>query len=193
MPKGLLIVGLGNPGPKYDRTRHNVGFMAVDHLSLIEKISLSPHKKFQGDFGEGGQLRLLKPSTFMNLSGQSVGAVVNWYKLAPEDVMVIYDDLDLPLGKIRLRKSGSAGGHNGMRSIISHLHTQDFPRLRIGIGTSDRAQQETVDYVLGKFTPQESAILLSVLDLVGKCLQMVQKEGIDKAMSIFNSASVAPE
>lgn len=121
----------------------------------------------------------------MNLSGQSVGAVVNWYKLAPEDVMVIYDDLDLPLGKIRLRKSGSAGGHNGMRSIISHLHTQDFPRLRIGIGTSDRAQQETVDYVLGKFTPQESAILLSVLDLVGKCLQMVQKEGIDKAMSIF--------
>ncbi len=190
MSRDLLIVGLGNPGAKYDRTRHNVGFMAIDYLAQAGQVSLSPHKKFQGDFGEQGKLRFLKPSTFMNLSGQSVGAVVNWYKLQPGDVVVIYDDLDLPLGRIRLRKSGSAGGHNGMRSIIAHLHTQEFPRLRIGISTTDRGQQETVDYVLGKFTAKEMAILPQVFSLVGDCLGMVQKEGIDKAMSIFNPQTV---
>ena len=188
MSRDLLLVGLGNPGPKYDRTRHNVGYMAIDHLSPVK---LSPHKKFQGEFGEQGKLRFLKPTTFMNLSGQSVGAVVHWYKLQPEDVIVIYDDLDLPLGRIRLRKSGSAGGHNGMRSIIAHLNTQVFPRLRIGIGTPDRKQQETVDYVLGKFTPAEMAVLPQVFDLVRQCIDMVQAEGIDKAMSIFNPQTVS--
>ncbi len=188
MSRDLLLVGLGNPGPKYDRTRHNVGYMAIDHLSPVQ---LSPHKKFQGEFGEQGKLRFLKPTTFMNLSGQSVGAVVHWYKLLPQDVIVIYDDLDLPLGRIRLRKSGSAGGHNGMRSIIAHLNTQAFPRLRIGIGTPDRKQQETVDYVLGKFTPAEMAVLPQVFDLVRQCIDMVQTEGIDKAMSIFNPQTVS--
>lgn len=190
MSRDLLIVGLGNPGQKYDRTRHNVGFMALDYLAQAGKFSLSPHRKFHGDFGEQGNLRFLKPSTFMNLSGQSLSAVTNWYKLLPEDVIVIYDDLDLPLGRIRLRKSGSAGGHNGMRSIIAHLHTQEFPRLRIGIGTTDREQQETTDYVLGKFTAKEMEVLNQVFSLVKDCLGMVQKEGIDKAMSIFNPQTV---
>ncbi len=191
MPDDLLIVGLGNPGQKYDQTRHNVGFMAVDHLCQTAGINLTTHKKFQGDFGEQGRLRFLKPSTFMNLSGQAVGAVVHWYKLLPQNVIVIYDDLDLPLGRIRLRKSGSAGGHNGMKSIIAHLHTQEFPRLRIGIATRERGQQETVDYVLGKFTAQERAVLPQVFHLVKQCLDMVQQEGIDKAMSIFNPQAVS--
>ncbi|MFN3360152.1 MAG: aminoacyl-tRNA hydrolase [Pseudanabaenaceae cyanobacterium] len=190
MPDHFLIVGLGNPGQKYDRTRHNVGFMAVDYLAQRWGISLKADKKFQGEVGAGDTWYLLKPATYMNRSGEAVGAIVHWYKLTPPQVLVIYDDLDLPLGKIRLRRTGSAGGHNGMRSIISHLHTQDFPRLRIGIGTAARAQQETVDYVLGKFTPPELAVLPSVFRLVAECVEMMQREGIDKAMSIYNSQNV---
>ncbi|MDD1427059.1 aminoacyl-tRNA hydrolase, partial [Dolichospermum sp. ST_sed9] len=119
-----LIVGLGNPEPKYDQTRHNIGFAAIDTLARAWQISLAENRKFQGEFGEGntrgkGKIRLLKPLTYMNLSGQAVQAVTNWYKLPPESVLVIYDDLDLPLGKTRLRLSGSAGGHNGMKSIIA--------------------------------------------------------------------------
>ncbi|MFN6182249.1 MAG: aminoacyl-tRNA hydrolase, partial [Dolichospermum sp.] len=119
-----LIVGLGNPEPKYDQTRHNIGFAAIDSLARAWQISVAENRKFQGEFGEGTALgsvkiRLLKPLTYMNRSGQSIQAVTNWYKLPPESVLIIYDDLDLPLGKTRLRLSGSAGGHNGMKSIIS--------------------------------------------------------------------------
>lgn len=191
MPDHFLIVGLGNPGERYDRTRHNVGFMAVDYLAQRWGISLKADKKFQGEVGAGSTCYLLKPTTYMNRSGEAVGAMVHWYKLTPAQVLVIYDDLDLPLGKIRLRRTGSAGGHNGMRSIISHLHTQDFPRLRIGIGTVLRqGSQATVDYVLGKFTPPELAVLPSVFPLVAECVEMMQREGIDKAMSIYNSQNV---
>jgi PTH1 family peptidyl-tRNA hydrolase len=134
-----LIVGLGNPEPKYDKTRHNVGFAAVDALSRSWKIPLAENRKFQGEYGEGiaatgDKIRLLKPLTYMNRSGQAMQGVTSWYKLEPELVLVIYDDMDLPLGKTRLRLSGSAGGHNGMKSAIAHLGTQNFPRLRIGIG-----------------------------------------------------------
>jgi peptidyl-tRNA hydrolase, PTH1 family len=136
-----LIVGLGNPGTKYAQTRHNVGFDVLDTLAKRCQISLSERKQFQGIYGEGissnnTKIRLLKPQTFMNLSGQSVRSTIDWFKLSPASVLVVYDDLDLPLGKIRLRLSGSAGGHNGMKSIISHLGTQNFPRVRIGIGKS---------------------------------------------------------
>ena len=121
-----LLVGLGNPGKKYDRTRHNIGFEVIDTLAGIWSTSISENKRFQGSVGEtrtasGERLILLKPSTYMNRSGQSVRAVVDWYKLSPADVLVIYDDMDLPIGKLRLRLSGSAGGHNGLKSIISHL------------------------------------------------------------------------
>lgn len=121
-----LIVGLGNPEPKYDQTRHNIGFAAVDALARSWQIALSENRKFQGVFGEGrgpkaDKIRLLKPLTYMNRSGQAIRAVTDWYKLPPESVLVIYDDMDLPLGKIRLRLSGSAGGHNGMKSAIAHL------------------------------------------------------------------------
>ena len=191
-----LIVGLGNPEPKYDQTRHNIGFAAVDALARAWQFSLTENRKFQGQFGEGLasggiKIRLLKPLTYMNLSGQSVQGVTNWYKLPPESVLVIYDDMDLPLGKTRLRLSGSAGGHNGMKSIISHLNSQNFPRLRIGIGKPKSAvnndNADTVSHVLGKFSVTESKLINLVLDFVVECTELTLKQGIEKAMNRCNS------
>jgi peptidyl-tRNA hydrolase, PTH1 family len=186
-----LIVGLGNPGSKYAQTRHNVGFDAIDHLAKRWQITLSDQKRFQGIAGEGitGQhkIRLLKPQTFMNLSGQSVRAVLDWYKLDPTAVLVIYDDLDLPLGKLRMRLAGSAGGHNGMKSIISHLGTPAFPRLRLGIGKS---QDETIGHVLGKFAAAEAPIVREVLELSSDAVQLALRQGIEKSMSLYNGRSV---
>jgi peptidyl-tRNA hydrolase, PTH1 family len=188
-----LIVGLGNPGLKYDRTRHNIGFDLVDSLAKIWQISLSDRKQFQGIYGEGigsnnSKIRLLKPQTFMNLSGQSVRATIDWFKLPPESVLVVYDDLDLPLGKIRLRLSGSAGGHNGMKSIISHLGTQKFPRVRIGIGSA--GEKDTISHVLGKFAPAETPIVEEVIYLTNDAIAMSLKQGVEKAMSLYNSKSI---
>jgi peptidyl-tRNA hydrolase, PTH1 family len=186
-----LIVGLGNPGSKYAQTRHNVGFDAIDHLAKRWQITLSDQKRFQGIAGEGlsgtQKIRLLKPQTFMNLSGQSVRAVLDWYKLDPTAVLVIYDDLDLPLGKLRMRLAGSAGGHNGMKSIISHLGTQAFPRLRLGIGKS---QDETIGHVLGKFAAAEAPIMREILELSSDAVQLSLRQGIEKSMSLYNSRSV---
>jgi peptidyl-tRNA hydrolase, PTH1 family len=189
-----LIVGLGNPGTKYAQTRHNVGFDLVDSLAKRLQISLSDRKQFQGIYGEGfgshnAKIRLLKPQTFMNLSGQSVRAAIDWFKLPPESVLVVYDDLDLPLGKIRLRLSGSAGGHNGMKSIISHLGTQNFPRVRIGIGKSC-GEKDTISHVLGKFSTIETPSVSEVIYLVNDAIELGLKQGIEKAMSIYNSKSV---
>jgi PTH1 family peptidyl-tRNA hydrolase len=194
-----LIVGLGNPEPKYDQTRHNIGFAAIDALARAWQFSLTENRKFQGQFGEGlapggGKIRLLKPLTYMNRSGQSVQAVTSWYKLAPESVLVIYDDMDLPLGKTRLRLSGSAGGHNGMKSIISHVNTQNFPRLRIGIGkpkgAADDDNADTVSHVLGKFSATESKLMNLVLDFMVECVELTFKQGVEKAMNRCNSWTV---
>jgi peptidyl-tRNA hydrolase, PTH1 family len=189
-----LIVGLGNPGTKYAQTRHNVGFDLVDILAKRWQINLADRKQFQGVYGEGfgsnnTKIRLLKPQTFMNLSGQSVRATIDWFKLPPASVLVVYDDLDLPLGKIRLRLSGSAGGHNGIKSIISHLSTQDFPRVRIGIGKS-AGEKDTISHVLGKFSAIETPIVNEVIYLVNEAIEMGLKQGIEKAMSLYNSKSV---
>ena len=194
-----LIVGLGNPGNKYDKTRHNIGFEAIDKLAQTWQISLSENRKFQGIFGEGrapngDKIRLLKPLTYMNLSGQSIRAVTDWFKLAPESVLVIYDDMDLPMGKLRLRQSGSAGGHNGMKSAIAHLGTQNFPRLRIGIGaakTPTGLEKDTVSHVLGQFSKTEAQIIAEVLDLVLGAIELSLNDGIAKAMSLYNNRSVA--
>ncbi|TAE56661.1 MAG: aminoacyl-tRNA hydrolase [Nostocales cyanobacterium] len=194
-----LIVGLGNPEPKYDQTRHNIGFAAIDALANAWQFSLSENRKFQGQFAEGlapggGKIRLLKPLTYMNRSGQSVHAVTSWYKLPPESVLVIYDDMDLPLGKTRLRLSGSAGGHNGMKSIISHLNSQNFSRLRIGIGKPKNAEEKdngkTVSHVLGKFSGTESKLMDEVLDFVVSCVELTFKQGVEKAMNRCNSWSI---
>ena len=191
-----LIVGLGNPESKYDKTRHNIGFEAVDELAKIWQIDLKENKRFQGLFAEGvapggKKIRLLKPLTYMNRSGQSVRAVIDWYKLEPQSVLVIYDDMDLPVGRLRMRLAGSAGGHNGMKSIISHLGVKDFPRLRIGIGKSDG--KETVSHVLGKFSPSESKIVEEVLYASVKAIELSLKEGIEKSMSRYNGFSANTE
>lgn len=197
-----LIVGLGNPGTKYDRTRHNIGFEAIDTLAQRWRINLAEQRKFQGVFGEGvgvqgDKIRLLKPLTYMNLSGQSIRAVVDWYKISPESVLVIYDDMDLPIGKLRLRQSGSAGGHNGMKSTIAHLGTQNFPRLRIGIGSPKdqpaSSNGEVVSHVLGRFSVAENKAIAEVLQLVTDAIELSLKQGIPKAMSLYNNRTVALE
>ncbi|MFZ4727351.1 MAG: aminoacyl-tRNA hydrolase [Pseudanabaena sp.] len=204
-----LIVGLGNPGAEYESTRHNIGFMAVDRLATSWSISLGKEKRFYGIFGEGrlsprlassGKIRLLKPTTYMNVSGQSVRACADWFKGNPENILVIYDDMDLPLGKLRLRPSGSAGGHNGMKSIISHLGTQNFPRLRLGIGRggkndidgaiASKANQNVTSHVLGGFSTAETKILPEIFDLAESTVTSILADGLEKAMSLYNSRSI---
>jgi peptidyl-tRNA hydrolase, PTH1 family len=190
-----LIVGLGNPEPKYDRTRHNIGFDAVDALAAAWQMSWKENKRFQGLLAEGispyGQkIRLLKPLTYMNRSGQAVRAVVDWHKIPIESILTIYDDMDLPVGKLRMRLSGSAGGHNGMKSIISHLGGQNFPRLRIGIGKSD-GKQETIGHVLGKFSPSETEVIREVLQLSIQAVELSLKEGVEKSMSRYNGIAAS--
>ena len=189
------IIGLGNPESKYEKTRHNIGFEAVDRLAQSWQLSWQTNGRFHGLLAEGNatdgkKIRLLKPLTYMNRSGQSVRAAMDWYKITPESVLVIYDDMDLPLGRLRLRLSGSAGGHNGMKSIISHLGSQNFSRLRIGIGKSGD-KTETISHVLGRFSSQETPIVAEVLDLVVKVVETSLSEGIAKAMSLYNNSDLA--
>jgi PTH1 family peptidyl-tRNA hydrolase len=195
-----LIVGLGNPGPKYHRTRHNIGFDALDFLARRWQIPMSENRRFHGHFGSGRvrsspeTLYFLKPSTYMNRSGQAIRAVLDWYKLPPESVFVIYDEMDLPVGRLRLRLSGSAGGHNGMKSAIAHLGTQNFPRLRLGIGkpkTPGEAEGETISHVLGTFSPSERRVMDEVLQLAGEAVELALKDGVEKAMSLYNSRSLS--
>ena len=186
-----LIVGLGNPESKYDQTRHNIGFDAVNSLAKAWSLSWQDNKRFQGSIAEGlspygDKIRLLKPLTYMNRSGQAVRAVIDWYKIAPGSVLVIYDDMDLPVGRLRMRRAGSAGGHNGMKSIISHLGGQDFPRLRIGIGKSD-GKKQTIGHVLGKFAPEEKKVIQEILAISVDAVEKSLKEGVEKAMNIYNS------
>ncbi|TVQ56219.1 MAG: aminoacyl-tRNA hydrolase [Spirulina sp. DLM2.Bin59] len=187
-----LIVGLGNPGPKYDRTRHNIGFDCVDRLAHRWQWSWQEQRRFKGWITEGRspqgeKLILLKPTTYMNRSGEAMRAVLDWYKLPPTSVLVVYDDLDLPVGRLRLRLSGSAGGHNGMKSAIAHLGTQDFPRLRLGI---DKGSDATISHVLGKFAPAEQRVIHEVLDLGVDAITLALKQGVEKAMSLYNPRQV---
>src|SRR5579883_2108407 len=146
-----LIIGLGNPGSQYEHTRHNVGFRVLDALASRQKWNWERRGRALLASGTlvGEKVVLVKPLTFMNNSGEAVGELVRWYKVTAEDVLVIYDDLDLPVGRLRLRGNGSAAGHNGLSSIIQHLHTNQFPRLRVGIGRPANQRVETIGYVLG--------------------------------------------
>lgn len=195
-----LLVGLGNPGQKYDRTRHNIGFEVIDSLAKSWTVQLTENKRFHGTVGEmrssqGDRLILLKPNTYMNRSGQSVRAIVDWYKLSANDVLVIYDDMDLPIGRLRLRLSGSAGGHNGMKSIISHLGTQVFPRLRLGISRADNAEQQVnravVGHVLGKFAPDERKVMDAAITLAVDAVEFSLRKGIERTMSLYNGREAA--
>ncbi len=182
-----IIVGLGNPGLQYQNTRHNVGFLTIDHMA--DKNSLSLRGKFQAQVGEltisGVKSLLVKPQTFMNLSGRSVREVLNWYKLTPEDIIVIYDDMDIPFGKIRIRSQGSPGGHNGIKSIVSELGTDGFIRIKVGIGRPPEGWNP-VDYVLGNFRSEELFELDNVLNNVEDAVKEIISGGITKAMNKYN-------
>ena len=167
-----LIIGLGNPGNNYENTRHNMGWMALDHFAKKNDIEMHLEPKFQGILGtfsiNGEKTILLKPVTFMNLSGESVIKVMNFYKIDVDDILVISDDLDSPLGRIRLRAKGSAGGHNGHKNIVEHIGTESYKRIKLGIDRSDVIP--VIDWVLKKFTKEELKELEPVFDKVSKAI-----------------------
>src|SRR3954471_14856978 len=185
-----LIVGLGNPGRQYAKTRHNAGFMAVERLAKEWRADWSTEKKFKARVArkERGEQKLLlcQPETFMNSSGESVGPLCDYYQVTPGKLLVIVDDADLPFGEIRLRPKGSSGGHHGLESISQHLGTQDFPRLRIGIGREDPSLREITDYVLAQFGTADAELLEKVLQRACDQVECWLKDGILKAMSLFN-------
>ncbi len=187
-----LIAGLGNPGTKYQGTRHNAGFLILDRLAEIIHVSVD-RTKFNGLYGEGNwcgaRLVLLKPQTFMNLSGRAVAEAARFYKIPPEDVIVVHDDLDLPFGQIRLKAGGGHGGHNGLRSIIAELGSADFLRLRVGIGRPDKGSTEK--YVLAPFSAEEAGFVRHVADGACEALEMLLREGLPKTMSIFHARTFA--
>lgn len=188
----MLIIGLGNPGKTYEQTHHNIGFMFIDSVATSFKVTFKEEKRFKcylGEFNVNGEKHyLMKPLTYMNLSGDAVGSFVSYYKIDPKDLLVIYDDMDLPLNTRRIRKSGSAGGHNGMKSVIKVLGTQDFLRLRIGIGRSkqDNTNEEVIDYVLSKFSKKELDILSETLSLAPNIVLDLINHGADYIMNHYN-------
>lgn len=190
-----LVVGLGNPGPQYAETRHNVGFQLVDGLARRWGCEVTRHeKRFEGLMGEaavaGDRVLLLKPLTFMNVSGRSVGALMRFYKLEQASLLVAYDDLDLPVGQLRLRASGSAGGQKGMADVLRTVGSPDVSRIRIGIGRG--SAPDAVGHVLGRFSPQERALLGPVLDTAVDAADCWAREGIEAAMNRFNRRSDGP-
>ena len=188
-----LIVGLGNPGRKYAGNRHNIGFQCVDRLAEGHAICLSK-SRFKARYGEGRlddcRIILAKPLTYMNSSGEAVGPLSRWYKIPPERVLVIHDDLDLPLARVRLRSGGSSGGHHGIASVIEHLGTCDFPRLRIGIGRPQCG--EPTDYVLNDFTLEQGPVIQATLELVDEIVLCFLRRGIREAMNTYNNSRPLP-
>ncbi|MCI0476610.1 MAG: aminoacyl-tRNA hydrolase [Anaerolineales bacterium] len=182
-----LIVGLGNPGTRYARSRHNVGFIIAERFAHAHGLRFA-RKRFNAEIAEGnvGDARVMiaKPQTFMNASGEAVGKLFAFYKIAPADLLVIYDDLDLPLGKMRLRSQGSAGGHHGMESIIARVGTSDFARLRVGIGRPN--PDDDIDHVLGTFDHDERAAMDETFARAVEALEVWLRDGIDAAMNRYN-------
>ena len=192
-----LVAGLGNPGSEYVRTRHNAGFLAVECFG----------KKFSADWKNDRRSRariarvevaglkvvLSEPQTYMNASGEAIAALTGFYKIPPERMVVAVDDADLPFGQIRLRSEGSSGGHHGLESIEERLGTRGFPRLRVGIGRTDRGLREITGHVLGRFSEDEAELLEKVLERCASQIECFLTEGVQKAMSLYNGAVVAPE
>jgi PTH1 family peptidyl-tRNA hydrolase len=178
-----LIVGLGNPGKEYEQTRHNVGFMVLDRLAQ-GRGEWRKQKAWRGEVCEAQGVWLLKPQTYMNLSGESVRAMSDFYKIAPESVLVVLDDLSLGLGQLRLRLGGSAGGHNGLKSILEHLGTRDVARVRVGIGGAGPG--EVVGHVLGKFRKDEWPRVEEALERTEAAIHRIQSDGMERAMNAFN-------
>lgn len=184
----FLIVGLGNPENEYARTRHNMGFDVVNMLADKYKIAIS-RSKFKGLYGigkiEGEQVVLLKPQTYMNLSGESVIEFVNFYKLKPEEIIVIYDDIDTVPGRIRIRLKGGPGTHNGMKSVVASLNSENFPRVRVGIGQPEH-KNDLINYVIGRIKDEDYDILQDGIKKAAEATACIIKNGIDSAMNKFN-------
>lgn len=183
-----LIVGLGNPEPEYSNTRHNVGFDAINKLSKEFNIEINK-EKFNGLYGSGiinkEKVILLKPQTYMNLSGESIVKFVNFYKLNKEEVIIIYDDIDIETGKMKIRKKGGPGTHNGMKSIVKELNSTDFPRVRIGTGSNEKIN-DLINYVIGKVTKEEYEKMEVGIEKSKEAIVEILKIGIDNAMNKLN-------
>lgn len=186
----FMIVGLGNPGDKYDNTRHNAGFITIDAIAKEYGINMTKlkYKALIGDGNIGGKkVILMKPQTFMNLSGQAVVEAMNFYKLSPEQVCVIMDDISLDVGKMRIRRKGSAGTHNGMRNIIALSGAQTFPRIKIGVGDKPNPNYDLAAWVLSKFTKDERALLDKCAEKSCDAVKLIINGQIDEAMNRYNS------
>ena len=188
-PVSWLIVGLGNPGGQYDNTRHNVGFAVADELARRGGFSIQrvKFKALTNTATIGGQGALvMKPTTYMNLSGEAVGEAARFYKLSPDRVLVISDDVDLPLGKLRLRTGGSAGGHNGLKSVIQHLGSDQFPRLKVGVGGKPHPDYDLADWVLGKLQGEDKKLMDEAVKRAADAVECFLRDGSQKAMNQFN-------
>lgn len=183
-----IIAGLGNPTREYEKTRHNVGFDTIDVLADRYHTAVD-EKKFNGLYGKciigGERVILLKPQTFMNLSGESVRAAADFYKVEPENIIIIYDDISLDVGQLRIRKKGSAGGHNGIKNIIAHLGTQEFPRIKVGVGDKP-PKMDLADYVLSRFSKEDRAVMEDAFKEAADAVEVILSEGADAAMNRFN-------
>lgn len=186
---GWLIAGLGNPGDAYENTRHNIGFQVLDALGERQKkpIQRLKFKALTNLFTISGEkVLVMKPVTYMNLSGEAVRPAADFYKIPPERILVVSDDTALPAGRLRIRKGGSAGGHNGLKSIIQHLGTDQFPRLRVGVGEKPHPDYDMADWVLGRFTGEDRTRMDQAVERAADAIECILKEGLDRGMSRFN-------
>ena len=184
-----LVVGLGNPGAKYESTRHNMGFLVVDKLAQNERLKFNKlrFKAWTATWEVGGEkVLLMKPQTYMNLSGEAVGQAARFYKIPADHVLVISDDIALPAGKLRIRAGGSAGGHNGLKNIIQHLGTDRFPRIKVGVGSPQQAEHDIADWVTGKPMGEDQKVIIEALDKAVAAIPVLIEQGVDRAMNRFN-------
>ena len=184
-----LLVCLGNPGKEYETTRHNVGFMAADELARRENVKINKlrYRALTGEVRLGGhRVLVIKPQTYMNLSGEAVKLAGGFYKIPPDHVLVISDDVALPLGKLRIRAGGSAGGHNGLKNIIAHLGTDQFPRIRVGVGAPAHPEHEMIDWVIGHFTAQEKKAVDEAVGRAVDAAACIIEKGVGEAQNRYN-------
>ena len=184
-----MIVGLGNPGTEYEKTRHNVGFRSVELVAgqlktKIDKVKFKALTRMVNH--QGKKILLVEPQTYMNLSGAAVSALATYYKVKPDHILVIFDDISLPVGRIRIRRDGSAGGHNGIKSIIQSLGTDQFPRVKVGVGAKPHPDYDLADWVLSKFSAQEEKALAPALENAAAAAFLLMEQGVEKAASAYN-------
>lgn len=185
-----LIAGLGNPGKQYEMTRHNIGFHTIDYIADQLKVKVKK-LKYKALYGEceiaGEKVYLVKPQTFMNLSGDSIGEFAEFYKLKPQNIIIINDDISLDTGRIRVRPKGSAGGHNGLKSIIYRLGSDEFPRVKMGVGAPKHEDYDLADFVLGRFTKEEIPVMEKAIIKAAAAVEEIIKNGVESAMNKYNS------